>query len=101
MATTRSGLLYSWGQNDKGELGIGNNVSYDEPKAVEMLKKYNVETISAGDQFSAAVTSCGKLFTWGFNKEGQLMLPKEYFERTHVTRPIRYPEEVKIFDGRE
>jgi alpha-tubulin suppressor-like RCC1 family protein len=72
MATTISGLLFTWGQNVYGELGIGNYTDQDQPVSVELIHHYKVVQMSAGKHHSAAVTSCGKLFTWGANPDRRL-----------------------------
>ena len=70
MATTVSGILFSWGCNVYGELGLDSNIDQDEPKQVEYLQTYEIVKMSAGCHHSAVVTSCGKLFTWGSNEHG-------------------------------
>lgn len=37
LATTMSGLLFAWGLNVHGELGIGNYNDYDTPQHVDAL----------------------------------------------------------------
>merc|ERR1711871_383133 len=37
---------------------------------------HTITTLDAGSKFTVAVTSAGKMFAWGENREGQLALPK-------------------------
>ncbi len=72
--------LYTWGNNYDGQLGLGSDYywwNYDYPKEVELLPAGEIEQISMGDKFSAAVVNDGKsdsIYTWGLNDFGQLGL---------------------------
>ncbi|CAN0498824.1 unnamed protein product, partial [Ectocarpus sp. 12 AP-2014] len=55
------------------QLGIGTITLESElPKAIPALSAYRVVHVACGAQHSAAVTSCGDVFTWGRGTEGQL-----------------------------
>ena len=91
MATTQSGLLFSWGLNVYGELGLGSNSDQDKPKQVEALQIYCVVKMSAGRSHSAIVTECGKLFTWGHNPDGRLLKPVVKYNKSSRTKNYYLP----------
>lgn len=66
-AIDENGNLYTWGNNNMGQLGDGTTTKRYEPKIVLS----DVEMIDFGDVHSAAVSN-GELFTWGWNSEHQL-----------------------------
>jgi|GEM_PF-1698453 len=80
LAVTREGHLYSWGGGPNGQLGQGAEVQFlAEPGLVDSTREWI--SISAGFEFSTGVTADGKLWSWGFNGNGQLG-QGDYFQRT-------------------
>ncbi|EKX33045.1 hypothetical protein GUITHDRAFT_148202 [Guillardia theta CCMP2712] len=70
---TESGQVFTFGSDDYGQLGLGQFARYAmTPKEVAVLAGKNVRSIAAGDYHAAAVTSDGKLYTWGYGRSGQL-----------------------------
>lgn len=73
---TKEGRLFLWGRNVYGQVGDQNNTSKNNP--VEITSSFNLTTnekiisIALGWGHSVALTSNGRLFTWGFNTFGQL-----------------------------
>lgn len=96
MATTLSGLLFAWGLNVYGELGIGNYRDQDQPQHVVELETFDVVYMSAGKHHSAITTRCGKLFTWGHNPDGRLLKKREFYKKNGATRNFFYPQHIKI-----
>ena len=71
MAAKADGTLWTWGNNERGQLGdgtTGSNVSV--PTQVPDFG--GVSIIDAGDSYSAAIKADGTLWTWGRNDSGQL-----------------------------
>jgi alpha-tubulin suppressor-like RCC1 family protein len=64
--------LYSWGQNDAGQLGLGNRTNYSSPKQVGSLT--NWLNISGAYKSVGAIKTDGTLWTWGQNASGTLGL---------------------------
>lgn len=62
-AITWDGSLYTWGENNQGQLGNGTMVDSDSP--IKIMD--NVETISSSSSYCAAITTDGTLYTWGKN----------------------------------
>ncbi|MDQ5982073.1 MAG: hypothetical protein QG549_70 [Patescibacteria group bacterium] len=68
------GKPYCWGQNTKGQLGIGNTSTRAFPVAVDttgVLAGKTVTDIAAG-RFHVCVIADGKPYCWGDNTQGQL-----------------------------
>jgi len=74
LALTQNGKVYSWGDNQSGQLGLGDTQTRYEPQPIEDLKPYTVMQILAVDGMSYALTSHGQVYAWGENKEGALAL---------------------------
>ena len=70
------GRVFTWGSNDKGALGDGT--STDKTLPTEITSEFNLSAeekivaISLDYERSSALTSNGRVFTWGFNFKGVL-----------------------------
>ncbi len=69
-AVTSSHLLYCWGENSFGQLGIGNTNQSTVPVSVTDLQ--STASVSAGGSHSCAVDSQGAAWCWGQGVWGQL-----------------------------
>lgn len=73
---TSNGRLITWGHNVYGKLGDGSNV--DKLSPIDITSQFSLnsgETIvftEGGYYFSGAITSLGRVFTWGQGNSGQL-----------------------------
>lgn len=65
LAVTRTGDVLAWGANQNGVLGLGHEKDQrsKRPSKVPGLK---AEQVAAGWKHSAAITSGGRLYTWGW-----------------------------------
>jgi len=71
VAVRSNNTLWSWGDNQHGQLGLGNITSYSSPKQVGALT--NWLQVTAGTYGSVlAVKTDGTLWGWGINTIGQL-----------------------------
>jgi uncharacterized repeat protein (TIGR02543 family) len=73
---TLSGRLFVWGNNSFGNLGDGTTTNRNSPIEITqnfgLQNKERITHIFLGRSHSAALTSLGRVFTWGYNLYGQL-----------------------------
>ena len=70
-AITEDGSLYMWGRNNFGQVGNGKSGENEiQTEPVKIMD--NVQYVSLGMLFSAAITKDGSLYMWGENGSGQL-----------------------------
>ncbi len=70
LALKSNGTVWSWGENWKGQLGIGTLDYKNIPSEVSGLE--DVVAISAGTTHSLAIKSDGTVWSWGDNEWGML-----------------------------
>ena len=69
------GNAYCWGANANGELGNNSTISSSVPVPVYTggaLSGLTLTQISAGDDFTCALSSAGAAYCWGLGTSGQL-----------------------------
>ncbi|XP_049277894.1 E3 ubiquitin-protein ligase HERC2 [Anopheles funestus] len=96
---TTNGDVYSWGGGLRGQLGNGEIVAFnDQPRIVEGLAGVKVIDIDAEGWHSAAVTSFGDLYTWGWNNQGQLGLQDSQHNEHVVSLPqiVSFSNDVEV-----
>eukprot|EP00164_Ancoracysta_twista_P000518 GFYU01000692.1.p1 GENE.GFYU01000692.1~~GFYU01000692.1.p1 ORF type:complete len:825 (+),score=233.28 GFYU01000692.1:164-2638(+) len=76
-ALTEDGVVYVWGRNGFGQLGIGSREHQTEPRELEYFLSKHIVQIALGDEHSAAVSEDGQLFTWGRGMNHRLGHGKE------------------------
>lgn len=69
-ALTNDGKVWTWGNNENGELGNGTLINSSFPIQVDGLN--DVVRITAGGAHTAVLKSDGTLWAWGSNSDGQL-----------------------------
>ncbi len=67
-------MVWSWGSNQKGELGVGHYKNAIMPEKVRGLPRVKVTNISSGGKHSGIVTEDGKLWMCGSNLHDKLGL---------------------------
>jgi alpha-tubulin suppressor-like RCC1 family protein len=72
LALTSAGQVLAWGDNTYGQLGNGTTASSSTPVQVSLPSGTNATAIASGLYQSMALTSTGKVLTWGYNLNGQL-----------------------------
>jgi len=87
---TQDGLLYTFGSNTGGKLGLGKNSSGEirVPTLVEDLifsdDANRIYDVCCANSFTMALTTGGQAFSWGTNLYGALGLGKQ---ATSVNKP--------------
>ena len=70
------GKVYTWGDNNYGQLGNGTYEDTYEPICIsetqEVLKEKKIINIYTNKYTIVALDSDGKVYTWGYNYSGQL-----------------------------
>jgi len=75
LALDSDGKVYSWGLNDKGQLGDDSTTQRNAPVAVNVagvLSGKTIEAITALENSSLVIDSDGVAYSWGYNAYGQL-----------------------------
>lgn len=70
IALKTDSTLWSWGDNNVGQLGNGSTGNTNIPNQIGMNSKWS--HISSGSAFSLAIRADSALFGWGLNQFGQL-----------------------------
>ena len=71
VALTASGNVYTWGNNDLGQLGI-TKVDRCKETPTRITSLSNIVDVVAGDLHVLALTRSGEVFSWGNGSDGQL-----------------------------
>jgi hypothetical protein len=102
----QDGVLYSSGDNDYGQLGLGDVKRHDTPEKVltgiELYDKIPWISAKTGLNHSIGVKKDNSIWFWGSNIEGQMALPAETKYLTKPTKmdiPINPAKQVDINIG--
>jgi alpha-tubulin suppressor-like RCC1 family protein len=74
LALDSDGIVYSWGRNNKGQLGINSTTDWHFPRLVDasgVLSGKIITKISAGEEHVLVLDSDGKAYSWGENSDGR------------------------------
>lgn len=105
VAVTSKGRVFTWGANYNGQLGNGERTAYyDVPNRfpTEITNQFSLRIeesiihVSGGDKHSAAITSAGRIFTWGNNSYGQLGGEPFNYD---VTYPIDITDNFRLLEN--
>ena len=72
MALSKDGTVYTWGDNQRGQLGNGSSDNDSHPSPAKVTSLSGITAISAGFTTSTALDSQGHAWSWGENSRGQL-----------------------------
>jgi alpha-tubulin suppressor-like RCC1 family protein len=84
MALKSDGTVWTWGYNNRGQLGDGTTTTRKTPIQVSGIN--NVTQISGGEEFCISLKTDSTVWVWGRNTHGQL----------GNTNPANHPLPVKI-----
>lgn len=92
---TDEGSVYSCGASDFGQTGQGRSKRYTiAPTELSGLaKKHKIVRLACGQYHAVCVSDKGDVFTWGFNKDGQLG-QGDNFHR-HTPSQLFFTEDIK------
>ena len=92
MCLTEDDLLYSFGCNIEGELGLGSDCIFSiYPLLIPNI--HNIEYIACGESYSICKTYDNTYYSWGSNRYGQI----GHIKYIKYERPIQcnnYPENI-------
>ncbi|XP_049336939.1 probable E3 ubiquitin-protein ligase HERC3 [Astyanax mexicanus] len=71
-ALSLSGVVFGWGRNNTGQLGLGDREDRYVPVCVKSLNRKKTVLISCGEDHTAVLTKDGLVFTFGSGCYGQL-----------------------------
>ena len=92
--------MWTWGNGDCGQLGLGNENDQFVPCLVETLAGKKVVGVAAGCSHTVAWTDTEQLFTWGSNFHGQLGHGDEAMDEDEEGGPCLFlPRMVRALEG--
>lgn len=95
LAVDDEGLMWTWGRNEEGQLGLGDREKRDvlDPKNVslENVEGKQMRQVVCGVRSSAAVDERGQLWTWGEGKSYLGHHEDAGFHDLAVPRVVQWP----------
>ncbi|XP_047392560.1 X-linked retinitis pigmentosa GTPase regulator isoform X3 [Sciurus carolinensis] len=92
-ALTEDGILFMWGDNSEGQIGLKDMSNVCVPHQVTIGKP--ISWISCGYYHSAFVTMDGELYTFGEPENGKLGLPSQMLINHRIPQLVaKIPEKV-------
>uniref|UniRef100_F6QU60 HECT and RLD domain containing E3 ubiquitin protein ligase family member 6 n=1 Tax=Monodelphis domestica TaxID=13616 RepID=F6QU60_MONDO len=93
IALAQDGRVFSWGKNNHGQLGLGENVpSQASPQWVKSLDGIPLAQVAAGGAHSFALSFSGTSYGWGRNNAGQLALSGKKESAEQISKPFSIGE---------
>ncbi|XP_057187900.1 probable E3 ubiquitin-protein ligase HERC4 [Triplophysa rosa] len=81
-----SGVVFGWGKNSSGQLGLGDTTDRHVPTVVRSLNGKKTQFISCGGEHTATLSKGGVVFTFGSGVFGQL--GHNSFKDEHLPRVV-------------
>jgi alpha-tubulin suppressor-like RCC1 family protein len=86
IAVLENGTVWTWGDNDRGQLGTGTRSNALTPVKVQVPKGVTFVKVSSGGYATYAIDTTGRLWAWGDNRNGQLGIGSGHRTETLPTR---------------
>lgn len=96
VALDLAGKVYAWGNNSRGQLGLGNKKNKTEPRLVESLTDKYITQIACGDYFSVFVESNTNVYTCGDNNNGTLGLGLHDDNHAIIPNQVKFKKNISI-----
>ena len=100
LALTTNGSIFSWGENEHGELGLGHYEDQYTPQLInqDRFDTKIIQSIYTEIDHILALSIDGSLYAWGYNERGELGLGNDENQNTpqHIdpahfnNKPIQY-----------
>lgn len=74
IALTYLNEVYVWGNNSKGQLGLGHNIRQYTPCKLKFPDSVGIKQVMCAGDYSMAITYLNEVYVWGDNHNGQLGL---------------------------
>ncbi len=103
IAVDINGIIMSWGNNDRGQLGLGSTQTPQLPREIpsKAFNNQRVIEVAIGYKHILARTTDDQLWAWGNNYHGQLALPVESTPFTGTPHRINLKNIIKIAAGKD
>lgn len=88
MVIDSNGVLYGFGSNESGQLGLGKEKFKSEPTIIHSLKHVRISKVVCGSYFTMACSETGTVYAFGQNTNGQLGLKISESVNTPTTVPL-------------
>ncbi|CAD2221755.1 BTB/POZ domain/Regulator of chromosome condensation (RCC1) repeat, putative [Angomonas deanei] len=109
MVLTQSGRVYTFGNGDWGQLGLGTihrqEATPDRPsvvmvpRSVPLFEQLPARSVASGYAFAMAIATHHRVYFWGNNNHGQSGLGPSYFDPQY--KKIETPRLVESLEGKE
>lgn len=89
MALEKTGILYMWGSNYYGQLGLGFKLHDENFLSIQINSIKYIKNIMCKDSCSIVTTVYGDIYVWGNNQYGQLGLGD--YDNKHEPCKLEFP----------
>ena len=96
MALDDNGTIWSWGENESGQVGDGTTTNKNAPFRVTSVS--DVFAVAGGENHTLALTGDGRVWAWGDNSNGQLG-DGTFLSRTQAVPVLRLTEGAALAAG--
>lgn len=86
-------LIFGWGLNNYGQLGIGTTENTFELKELEFFRNIDIADIQGGEDFTIVLTKEGDVYSFGRCDDGQLGLGEDWEEKVNK---LKREKEAKV-----